>query len=111
MNDADQLRLQILTLVNQYYQAAFQEQEFVPGESSLAYAGRVFDAEELTSLVDASLDFWLTSGRFAQQFERDFARFMGVRHALLVNSGSSANLVALSCLTSPQLGERQLKPG
>src|SRR6185437_17117528 len=74
-------------------------------------AGRVFDGEELVHLVDSSLDFWLTTGRFADQFEKEFAARLGVRHALLVNSGSSANLVALSCLTSPKLGDRQLKPG
>ncbi len=74
-------------------------------------AGRVFDARELQNLVDASLDFWLTGGRYAQEFERRFADFFGLRHAMLVNSGSSANLLALSCLTSPQLKERQLRPG
>jgi CDP-6-deoxy-D-xylo-4-hexulose-3-dehydrase len=77
----------------------------------LQYAGRVFDADELLQLVDASLEFWLTTGRFADQFERDFARFFGLRHAMLVNSGSSANLLAVSALTSPKLAERQLKPG
>lgn len=74
-------------------------------------AGRVFDAEELVQLVDSALDFWLTTGRFAAQFERAFAARFGIRHALLVNSGSSANLVALSCLTSPRLQDLQLKPG
>src|SRR4029077_241379 len=86
-------------------------QAFVPGESTLAYAGRVFDDEELVHLVDASLDFWLTSGRYAKRFEEEFARFMGVRTAMLVNSGSSANLVAVSALTSPKLGAERLRPG
>ncbi len=83
----------------------------MPGQSQVAYAGRVFDAEELVHLVDSSLDFWLTTGRFAARFEREFRKFFGRRDAILVNSGSSADLVALSCLTSPKLGERALKPG
>src|SRR5258708_32166006 len=111
MPDSSELRAQILDLVGQYYEATFKEKQFIPGESPINYAGRVFDSDELCHLVDASLDFWLTTGRFAQQFEREFAQFLGLRHAVLVNSGSSANLVALSCLTSPKLGDRQLKPG
>ena len=75
------------------------------------YAGRVFDAEEMCNLVDASLDFFLTANRYAEKFEADFADYLGVSNALLVNSGSSANLVALTTLTSPKLGERRLKPG
>lgn len=110
-NRADELRAEVLALVRQYYDAAFPEKEFVPGKSDLPYAGRIFDAEELVSLVDSSLDFWLTTGRYATRFEKEFARFWGIREAILVNSGSSANLVALSCLTSPKLGERALKPG
>ena len=108
---ADDLRADIKTLVRAYHQAAWPERSFQPGESPVPVSGRVFDAEELVSLVDASLDFWLTTGRFAAQFEREFARYFGVRHALLCNSGSSANLLALSCLTSPKLGERQLRAG
>ena len=108
---ADELRRQILELVADYYTEAFPDKEFVPGQSAVPVSGRVFDAAELQHLVDASLDFWLTTGRFAAQFEREFARFMGVRHAILVNSGSSANLLALSCLTSPKLGDRALRPG
>jgi CDP-6-deoxy-D-xylo-4-hexulose-3-dehydrase len=109
--EADALRAQILELVRQYYVAAFPERPFVPGQSSIQYAGRVFDDDELVQLVGASLDFWLTTGRFAEQFEREFARFCGLRHAVLVNSGSSANLLALSALTSPKLGKLRLKPG
>jgi len=108
---ANALRGKILELVRQYYAAAFPEPAFVPGESSVRYAGRVFDADELIHLVEAALDFWLTTGRFADQFEREFAKFFGLKHAILVNSGSSANLLALSCLNSPKLGERRLKPG
>src|SRR5207302_475165 len=73
--------------------------------------GRVFDDEELVALVDASLDFWLTTGRFARRLERGLARFTRRRHAIPCNSGSSANLLALSALTSPKLGERRLRPG
>ena len=108
---SDALRGEIIELVGRYYAAAFPESAFVPGKSPVRYAGRVFDADELTHLVEAALDFWLTTGRFADQFERDFARFFGLKHAILVNSGSSANLLAVSCLTSPKLGERRLKPG
>jgi len=111
MNNAGALRTQITEMVEQYYIAAFSERVFVPGESLVPYAGRVFDAQELKHLVEASLDFWLTSGRFAEQFEREFASFFGLRYAMLTNSGSSANLLALSCLTSPILGERRLRPG
>ncbi len=105
------LRAEILEKVQQYHDLAFAPREFVPGESAVPVSGKVFDAREVQNAVDASLDFWLTTGRFADQFEREFARVFGTRFALLVNSGSSANLVALSCLTSPFLGERQLKPG
>ncbi len=85
--------------------------EFVPGQTPIPVSGKVFDAEELEFLVNAALDFWLTTGRFADQFEKEFAGFIGVRSASLVNSGSSANLVALSALTSPRLGARRLRPG
>jgi len=108
---ADTLRGSIIELVRQYYVAAFPEPAFVPGESPVRYAGRVFDEDELVHLVEAALDFWLTTGRFADRFEREFARFFGLQNAILVNSGSSANLLALSCLTSSELGGRRLKPG
>ena len=88
-----------------------RREEFVPGESKIPIGGRVHNEKEMISLVDASLDFWLTSGRFANQFEEEFAEFLGVKHSLLTNSGSSANLLAVSALTSPKLGERRLKPG
>ena len=83
---------------------------FVPGER-IPYAGRVYDEEEIANLVDAALDFWLTAGRYAGQFEREFAAFLGSRHCALTNSGSSANLLAFMALTSSQLGERRIKPG
>jgi len=106
-----QLRNEIGGLVRQYYDAALAPHSFVPGKSAVPVSGKVLDSSDIESLVEASLDAWLTTGRFAHEFERDFAAFMGVRCASLVNSGSSANLVALSCLTSPSLGDRQLRPG
>ena len=111
MADSNALRAQILALVQQYHAAAFPPSEFVPGQTAIPYAGRVFDHVELQHAVEASLDFWLTTGRFAAEFERAFSQFIGVRHTLLVNSGSSANLLALSALTSPKLEDRQLQPG
>lgn len=110
MNDRTR-RDEVLALVRRYFQEQFAGRPFVAGETRVAYAGRVFDEEELVSLVDAALDFWLTSGRFADQLERQLAGLAGVRHALLCNSGSSANLLALSALTSPTLGKRRLRPG
>jgi CDP-4-dehydro-6-deoxyglucose reductase, E1 len=106
-----ELRRKILDLVADYYAEAFPERVFEPGVSPVPMAGRVFDAEEMQSLVDASLDFWLTAGRFAERFEREFARWIGIRECVLVNSGSSANLLAVSALTSPKLGDRRLVPG
>jgi len=111
IGQADTLRARILELVAEYHEATFAPRDFLPGVAPVPVAGRVFDARDVQSLVDAALDFWLTTGRFADQFERDFARQCGRRFALLVNSGSSANLLALSCLTSPSLGERRLRPG
>jgi len=83
----------------------------VPGSSQVPISGRVFDEQEIELLVESSLDFWLTTGRFAEQFEREFAKFVGVREAVLVNSGSSANLLAVTALTSHRLGDRRLRPG
>ena len=109
--DAGELRARILALVAEYHDAAFPQRTFVPGETPVPVSGRVFGANDVSHLVDASLDFWLTTGRFAADFERKFARVMETRHALLVNSGSSANLVAVSVLTSKSLGDRRLVPG
>jgi len=108
---SDQLRQKICALIPEYFQAEFARGEFVPGETPVPVSGRVFDSEELEFLVNAALDFWLTTGRYADQFEKEFARFIGVRSAILVNSGSSANLVALSTLTSPKLVDERLRPG
>lgn len=111
MSKSEALRQQILALVQEYYEAEHSQQPFTPGETEVPISGRVFDAAEMVNLVDSSLEFWLTTGRYAEQFEREFARWMGMRHAILCNSGSSANLLAISALTSPRLGERQLQPG
>jgi CDP-4-dehydro-6-deoxyglucose reductase, E1 len=105
------LRERIGALVDDYFAAAFPPQEFQPGITPVPVSGRVFDADDIRSLMEATLDFWLTTGRFAAEFERSFAQLIGVRSASLVNSGSSANLLALSSLTSEKLGERQLRPG
>lgn len=110
-DQAQALRAQILTLVADYYAVAFPPPEFIPGLTPVPVSGRVFDASELQHVVDSGLEFWLTTGRFAAQFEREFAQFCGTRHACLVNSGSSANLLAVACLTSPSLAERRLQPG
>jgi CDP-6-deoxy-D-xylo-4-hexulose-3-dehydrase len=101
---------QILNLVREYFQQRHAARPFLPGQSKVPYAGRVFDEEELVAGVDAILDFWLTLGPQGEAFERELADYVGTRHALLVNSGSSANLVAFATLTSPQL-DKPLKPG
>ena len=106
-----ELRRQILDLVGEYCAEAFPARDFVPGESPVPISGKVFDGAEMRLLVDSSLDFWLTTGRFAEQFEKEFARWFGIRECVLVNSGSSANLLAVSALTSPKLGDRRLQAG
>jgi len=105
------LRQRILDLVAEYHQFVHAPAEFVAGESAVPVAGRVFGAEDVQSLVDSALDFWLTAGRFSDDFERLLADWFGVRGAILVNSGSSANLLAVTALTSPKLGGRRLLPG
>ena len=108
----ENLRAQISHLVTQYYNTVFRSsQDFVPGQTPVPVSGRVFDAEEIQCLVDSALDFWLTTGRYAEQFEREFARFFELNHCLLTNSGSSANLLAVTALTAQELGERRLNPG
>lgn len=110
-NTEAEARAEILGAVADYYkQYKSEKKAFEPGDR-ITYAARVFDEKEMCSLVDASLDFWLTTGRFADQFEREFAKWLGVRFASLVNSGSSANLIAFSALTAPELGERRIKRG
>ena len=105
------LREQVLEATRAYHAHKFAAREFVPGQTPIPVSGKVFDDDEMVRLVDSSLDFWLTTGRYAAEFERKFAAWMGVKHCLLVNSGSSANLVALTALTSPKLGAKRLKPG
>ena len=111
MSAEEKLRQRILKLVEEHYESTLTGAAFVPGQTPVPVSGRSFDAEDMVHLIDASLDFWLTTGRYAEQFEREFARFLGIRHTILCNSGSSANLLALSALTSPGLGERRLTPG
>jgi CDP-6-deoxy-D-xylo-4-hexulose-3-dehydrase len=105
------LRERIAGLVREYYQQQFANRTFNAGTDLVHYAGRVFDDEELRNVVDASLDFFLTASRYSDRFESDFADYLGLSRALLVNSGSSANLLALTALTSPKLAERRLRPG
>ena len=106
-----ELRQQIKELVTEYYKKykkpAESKQDFKPGDR-ISYASRVYDEKEMTSLTDAMLDFWLTSGRFSEEFEREFASWIGSKYAHLVNSGSSANLIAFMALTAPELGDRRI---
>lgn len=100
----------ILEAVRQYAEETVQTKAFQPGDR-INYAGRIYDADELTCLVDASLDFWLTAGKYTKEFEDGLARFLGLRYVSVTNSGSSSNLLAVMALTSPLLGERRLKRG
>lgn len=111
MDDLNQLRLEILSLVGRYAELAFRPGIFKPGLTAIPPSGKVIGAEELANLVEASLDGWLTTGRFNDAFEQRLALFLGVKYAITTNSGSSANLLAFSALTSPQLGERAIQPG
>ncbi|MDR3599028.1 MAG: lipopolysaccharide biosynthesis protein RfbH [Desulfosporosinus sp.] len=112
MEKQNALRQEILLKVREYYKVQSQDKAgFVPEKSRIPYAGRVFDAEEMVNLVDASLEFWLTYGRYSEEFERRLADFLGVKYCYLVNSGSSANLLAFMALTSDLLGERKLERG
>lgn len=108
---ANQLRAEILRLTREYYSAEWPKRAFRPGIDAVPVSGKVFDEEELALLVDSALDFWLTAGRFTEQFEKEFAKFVGVRNSLVTNSGSSSNLLAVSALTSPLLGDRRCLPG
>ena len=111
MDSIEELRREILEKVETYYHLAFKAEEFIPGETKVNYGGRVFDQEEMVRLVDSSLDFWLTTGRYAEKFEKDFSKYLGVKYCSLTNSGSSANLLAFMSLTSPLLGEKRVKRG
>jgi CDP-6-deoxy-D-xylo-4-hexulose-3-dehydrase len=111
MSDYKVIRQEIIQKTVEYYQARFEKNDFVAGKSRINYAGRVFDHAELVNAVEASLDFWLTEGRFSESFSEKISEFLGVEHVLLTNSGSSANLLAFSALTSEKLGEKRLRPG
>jgi len=114
MTQQEQLKQEILQKTKEYYELVhkpIQEKEFVDGESRVNYAGRVFDETEMVNLVDSSLDFWLTYGDYSKKFEKQLAEYLGVRWTFLVNSGSSANLLAFYALTSPLLKDRQIKRG
>ncbi len=111
---AEELKKDIIEKTAEYYRLVHkvkQDEPFIRGKSRVNYAGRVFDEMEMSNLVDASLEFWLTYGRWSRKFEKGLADYLGVRWALLVNSGSSANLLAFATLTSPLLGERRIKRG
>ncbi len=114
MTQQEALKNEILAKTKEYYELVhkpMQNKEFVSGKSRVNYAGRVFDEKEMMNLVDSSLDFWLTYGDYSKQFEKKLADYLGVRWTFLVNSGSSANLLAFYALTSPLLGDRQVKRG
>ncbi len=110
-NQLKQIRIQIARLVAMFYSVKSAGEKFIPGKTPIKYAGRVYDEKEMQAAVEASLDFWLTTGKYAQEFEKRLAEFLGVKYCLLTNSGSSANLLAIASLTSPLLKERRLKPG
>lgn len=105
----EQVRKQILSQVREYCERFHQKKPYTTGDR-IPYAGRIYDAEEMTNLVDASLEFWLTSGRYTEQFEKKLAEYLQVKYCSAVNSGSSANLLAFMTLTSPLLGERRILP-
>lgn len=111
METTDLLRAEIAVLVAKYASLQYQEKEFIPGESIVPPSGKVIGEKELQYMVDASLDGWLTTGRFNEEFEKKLADFIGINHLITVNSGSSANLVAFNTLTSPKLGDRAIQKG
>jgi len=111
MTDLSEIKNKILELVKKYCEHFFKEKEFIPGTSSIPVSGKVLDFEEISNLINSSLDAWLTTGRFNSEFQKQLASFLGVKIALTVNSGSSANLLAFSSLTSDRLGERKINQG
>ena len=111
MSNEEIIRQEIINLTKEYYKEKFADQSFFPGRTKVNYAGRVFDENELVNLVDSSLDFWLTEGKYSELFCDKIAEFLGVENVLLTNSGSSANLLAFASLSSSKLGEKRLKPG
>jgi len=111
MKQSIALKNKILSLVKEYYKLSSSKDKFVPGKSYIHYGGRYYDEKEMMNLVDSSLDFWLTQGHWTQEFENEFAKWLGVRFCSVTNSGSSANLLAFTALTAPELKERQIKKG
>jgi len=111
MSEINALKEQILELVGAYSKLHFSEQQFIPGETPIPPSGKLIGEEEIRNLVESSLDGWLTSGRFNDEFERQLSKYLGIKHVLTTNSGSSANLLAVTALTSERLGEKALKPG
>lgn len=111
LTKAEKIKGQIFDLVKEYHQEKFGHEKFTPGTSSVPVSGKVFDHNELNFIVDSALDGWFTTGRFNKDFEKRLAKFIGINNAITVNSGSSANLVAFSALTAPELGERAIKAG
>ena len=111
MRNADEIRNEIKKLVKEYYKIKFKKNEFIRGKTKINYAGRVFDENELINLVDSSLDFWLTAGRFSEEFTIKLADYFDVSDVILTNSGSSANLLSISALLSQKLGNKKLIPG
>jgi CDP-6-deoxy-D-xylo-4-hexulose-3-dehydrase len=111
LENSAEIRNKIMELISQYAEDVHSKKPFIPGKSSIPVSGRVFGGKEIQMLVSASLDFWLTTGRFNEEFEKRLGKFLGIKFVITTNSGSSANLLALSSLTSEQLGEKSLKPG
>lgn len=111
MEKSERLKKEIFNKIREYYKIRFGKKPFLPGKTSISSGGRFFDEKEMISLADSVLDFWLTEGRFAKQFEEQFSRYLKVPHAVLTNSGSSANLLAFSALTSSKLGRKRIKAG
>ncbi len=104
-------RKKIIELVKKHYDEEFPVEKFIPGKTDVPISGRTFDHKDIESLIDSSLDFWLTEGRFTDAFEKEFSKFLNIKHTVPVNSGSSANLLAFSSLTSPKLKDRAIKKG
>jgi CDP-6-deoxy-D-xylo-4-hexulose-3-dehydrase len=111
MSKLDLIKQEIFQKIKEYYNLHHESGQFIPGRSRIQYAGRVFDVNEMTSAIDSILEFWLTEGKYSDAFSLKIGKFLGIKHVLLTNSGSSANLLALSCLTSTKLGERKVNAG
>lgn len=111
MKDEQELKQEVLYSIEEIYKLRKKSKEFIPGVTYIPASGKIVDGDDLASLIDASLDMWLTSGRYGDEFEREFSKFLGLKYTSLVNSGSSANLVAVTALTSHKLGDRGLQKG